>query len=216
MQFSLKAFLHPILSIMKALVTEPYSVTSHLHKLSSRQPEMLLENRLLLVCNIHEENQHGCQHTPEFNYSAKPLLWGEEPSFVHVYKPVVWAYFHLPETDFYAKTKIFYLFFYITYTYTVLFLCLLIASRCGESEGWFASNIQKDMQRMDTKMHTRWHILYNRIRKHTDITPQCQTLTSSHALHACLVFYCLHTALSFIPSLITIIKCFISITFPLT
>ena len=75
----------PILSIMEALVTEPYSVTSHLlHKLSSRQPEMLLENKLLLVCNIHEENQHGCQRAPEFNYSAKPVLWGEEPSFVHV------------------------------------------------------------------------------------------------------------------------------------
>lgn len=75
LQFSLQASLRPILSIMEALVTEPYSVTSHLlHKLSSRQPEMLLENRLLLVCNIHEENQHGCQHTPEFNYLAKPLL----------------------------------------------------------------------------------------------------------------------------------------------
>lgn len=46
---------------MEALVTQPYSVTLHLlHKLSSRQPEMLLENRLLLVYNIHEENQHGC------------------------------------------------------------------------------------------------------------------------------------------------------------
>lgn len=79
-----KLSFHSLLSIMEALVTEPYSVTSHfLHKLSSRQPEMLPENRLQLVCNIHEENQHGCQCAPEFNYSAKPVLWGEEPSFVH-------------------------------------------------------------------------------------------------------------------------------------
>lgn len=28
-------------------------------QLSSRQPEMLLESRLQLVCNIHEENHHG-------------------------------------------------------------------------------------------------------------------------------------------------------------
>lgn len=84
-KFSLQASHHPILSIMETLVTEPYSVTSHLlHKLSCRQPGMLLENRLLLVCNIHEENQHGCQRAPEFNYSAKPVLWGEDLSFVQV------------------------------------------------------------------------------------------------------------------------------------
>ena len=84
---------------METLVTEPYSVTSHLlHKLSGRQPKMLLENRLLLVCNIHEENQHGRQRAPEFNYSAKPVLWGEEPSFVRISELVVWAYRHLPET----------------------------------------------------------------------------------------------------------------------
>lgn len=138
-QFSLQASLHPILSIMEALVKEPYSVTSHLlHKFSSRQPEMLLENRLLLVCNIHEENQHGCQHTPEFNYSAKPLLWGEEPSFVHIYELVVWAYFHLPETcDGLFIQRLF--FTLHTCTCSCIFVlanCKIVL--CGESEGWFA------------------------------------------------------------------------------
>lgn len=39
--------------------------------LCGKQPEMLLENRLQMVCNIHEEkNQQGCQHLPELNYLA--------------------------------------------------------------------------------------------------------------------------------------------------
>ena len=89
----------PTLSIIDALVAEPYSVTSHLlQKLSSRQPEILLQWRLQLLCNIHEENQHGCLHAPEFNYSAKPLLRGAEPSFVHVSELIVWAHRHLAET----------------------------------------------------------------------------------------------------------------------
>lgn len=113
---------------MEALVTEPYSVTSHLlHKLSSRQPEMLLESRLLLVCNIHEENRHGCQHTPEFNYSAKPVLWGEEASFVHVHELIVWAYVHLAETCDGLYTKVFILLAHTAVSHSCM--CMLTASR---------------------------------------------------------------------------------------
>ena len=39
---------------------------------------MLLENRLQLVCNIHEENQHHCWHLSELNNLASLVLWGEK------------------------------------------------------------------------------------------------------------------------------------------
>lgn len=175
-QFSPQASPHPILSIMEALVTEPYSVTSHLlHKLSSRQPDMLLENRLLLVCNIHEENQHGCQCTPEFNYSAKPVLWGEEPSFVHISELVVWAHRHLPETC--DGLFIQRLGFHITHTYThtVVFFRLIASRHCVEVCGTIRfltkNNVHTDMQRMDAKTRTCW-------RRHADMQTSYESAES--------------------------------------
>lgn len=48
-------------------------------QLSSREPEMLPENRLQLVCNIHEENHHG----EILNATIQLKVWcGKEPSFV--------------------------------------------------------------------------------------------------------------------------------------
>lgn len=73
-------------------------LTSSPQTQQQQQAEMLPENRLQPVCNIHEENQNGCQRTPQFNYSAKPILWGEETSFVHVSELVTPAHCHLPDT----------------------------------------------------------------------------------------------------------------------
>lgn len=191
--FSLQACLHPILSIMETLVTEPYSVTSHLfHKLSGRQPKMLLENRLLLVCNIHEENQHGRQRASEFNYSAKPVLWGEEPSFVHVSELVVWAYRHLPETCDGLFTGR--LGFHITHTRTVVFFVLANwkTPLCGSVRDDSLPHKERRPHRRaedgckDTHMLT--HIIMN-TNAHADITSKCRGITSALPRLSLTVFF---------------------------
>lgn len=192
---------------MEALVTEPYSVTSHLlHKLSGRQPEMLLQNRLLLVCNIHEENQHGCQRASEFNYSAKPVLWGEEPSFVHLSELVVWAYHHLPET--WDGLLIQWVSFHITHTHRVLF-CMPANCKqalCGSVRDDSLSHKEHCLQRYAENRCKDTHMqMYIIMHINT-----CRHLAKELRATASRLFFFTPVVHTLQPLITTIIQCFIN------
>lgn len=180
---------------MEALVTEPYSVTSHFfHKLSSRQPEMLPENRLQLVCNIHEENQHGCQCAPEFNYSAKPVLWGEEPSFVHTHC------LHFPSPPVMASSYKDLVFILHTHSHRQWFSFFMLPNcewaLCGSARDELFHTKNTSTQTCRKWMQRHAHAdAYSQT--HANITPKCWKLTSSQLLRTCLPLACSHTPLSF-------------------